>query len=501
MTLVKDRPPEEEREGRDEELERALAPRPAPEPPHANNRPRLHSDRERRSPDFLCSLDAERAVLGAVLLWPHALEYVSAIVGTEDFWHPAHATIFRAMHDVSRDRVSIDIVSLSAKLRDYDRLNAVGGMQYLGELTESVVAFASVEEHARLVVKMARRREITRISTALREAAMNGDDAAIEGLLARAAKASPIAKDGPVDLESAMIEVIERTVQAMEAAASGEESAHLGLRTGIDPIDEQIRAGLMGGDTVVIAGGTSAGKSALAQQIATNIVHERPDEIVIYASLEMDRVLLAEREVGALASEARFVDEYGMERTAEVPQHLLRTGQFSADQAAAFEAVMRRDLSAYGRFETIDDFALGIEGLRAYVTRARAHRGRKIAAVIIDYLQLLAPESDDYRAEAAIANVSRQCKMLAKNEKCVVFLLSQFNRKYSADDRPRLGHLKGGSCIEQDASVAILLHRPDLAAAKTIAYVDKNRHGPVFETQLEFVGVAKRFTWSGRGTE
>lgn len=469
-----------------------------PSDPEIEATERALESSEQSAAKALWDLEAEMSVLASAMLYPESIPLLAATVQPRHFYHPAHALIWQVQTELATRGEVVDIVSVSRGLSDRGRLNAIGGMQYLGEITEFFVSSPSSESHAKLVVEMHQRRALLSMATELRRATLAGDMAEVERVLGRAAEIragdSKAADEGTLFDE--LVAAIETGVEAMEAYASGSPVASRGLATGIKPLDDGMPGGFLDGDTVIVAGGTSAGKSVLVSQFGESFAEQRQDQIVIVFSLEMKRRTHAERELAKLASRIEFVDDFGVPKRTTIPTHAFRTGAFTADQGKAFEGVMGLDLSSlYSRIHVIDDFDLGIDGLRTRIARIKARTRRKVAAIIIDYLQLLAPDDDSPHGEAAVSAVSRACKKLASKESCVLVLVSQFSRKYDTKDRPRLSHLKYGSAIEQDASTVILLHRPDLASSKTTAYVDKARHTGTFEAELIFRGESQDFTW------
>lgn len=466
--------------------------------PHGPRGRDIYPGRDKREPhddELLSDLEAERAVLGSLVFAPALLPLAQTLIRAEHFSHPAHSLIFSAYGEAAAriektgTSAQLDFVAVCAVLRDWERLNAVGGMQYIGELAECVPTAANLENHCRIVVELSQRRALLAQVTQLRRAILTAEMADVERALAKCADVTAaLAPETPTDLYTAMISSFEVTARAIEDRASGREPSVGVPLFGIARIDARLPTGAEDGDTVVIAGGTSAGKSTLAQQSSETIATARPDEIVIVASLEMTRASIAQRAISRRAAAIDIGNGYSGTRSVAVPLHVLKTGAFTEDQYAAFEGTMNCNLEIYQRIHVIDDMSLGMQGLRSAAVRLSAKCKRKIAAIFVDYLQLMTPDDEARRGEQAVAWVSRQCKLLAMQMRCVVVLLSQFNREYADKDRPRLSHLKGGSAIEQDASTVILLHRPNLAEGKTDVYVDKGRNTGVFQDQMTFDG-------------
>lgn len=418
-------------------------------------------------------LEAERAVLGAVLLsaqWGEpVLPVVSAIVRSADFYHPAHAVVFEAIAAVAaRPDERLDAVSVCAELRARGRLNAVGGMSYVNGLFDAVSGPSNAETHARIVADCAqRRRVIAAAREAIERAARGGASWAgdvskrVSAALESRADATPL-----LSLRDRAGYVAER--MTLRRSASARER---GLSTGLAALDRLTPGGLLPGQLIVLAGRPGLGKTSLFLQLALVAASSGKGSALLF-TLEMEADELVERALCARA----LVDSA---RAAE--------GQLSeSDADAILEAVPQLE-----RLPVLFDprSRLRMADVRARVLSLRSRE--PLAFVGLDYLQLLEDDSSADTREEAIASATRECKLLAKEAGVPLLLLSQFNRANEKDKRaPRISDLRGSGAIEQDADKVWMIHSdaPDEDAEPEVEIiVGKQRKGPKGAARVRFV--------------
>jgi replicative DNA helicase len=426
-------------------------------------------------------IEAEKAVLGAVLLDNAVFSTASATVIASDFYHPAHAVIFECMLALNARGEPIDVVTLSAELRNRERLNAVGGMQYLGELTETTPTVANAENHGRIVADLAQVRRMIGVAHEIvsrgygeRGAADSFLDYAAAQVFAVAQKRS---KSTLIPLETAVQEAFERIEKTMERGAriSGTES-------GFRDLDE-MTSGMHPGQMIVIAARPAMGKTSFVLCLTANAA-KSSGKPVLFFSLEMPRVELANR---LLCAEAN------------VDQSLLRSNMMTEDQMTALTNAASRiyNLPIY-----IDDSGeLTLMDLRAKARRMKAERD--LSLIVIDYLQLMkaSREGMDSR-EREISEISRGLKQLAKECGVPIIALSQLNRAVEnrTDKRPQLSDLRESGAIEQDADMVMFIYRDEIynkdTEDKGIAeiIIGKQRNGPTGTARLRFIGSLTKFT-------
>jgi len=432
------------------------------------------------------AIESEMALLGSMLLDPVVIGDVIQIVrSAEDFYRPAHASIYAVLVE-SYDRHNAgDIAMVHQALRDKGLLEAVGGSEYLIDLAESVPAAVNAPHYARVVAEKAVvRRLINAAGEILRKAHAAGDD--VRALLDEAERAIfEIAQHSQRSESQPLPELL---VQAMEAIESRlEEGAITGLRTGFRGLDE-LTSGFQSGDMIILAARPSMGKTAFALNVAENVA--LLGKAVGIFSLEMGRQQLAQR---LLCSRS------------EVDSQRLRRNFINKEEFGALLQAM--DELSQAPIHIDDTPGLSILELRAKARRMASKH--ELGLVVIDYLQLMSGPSREGRQQE-VAEISRGVKALARELDVPVMCLSQLNRaaEHREDKRPRLSDLRESGSIEQDADVVMMLHREDYYRQHQEDYepsnvaeliIAKQRNGPTDTVKLTWVGSSTKFKdFSGR---
>lgn len=449
-------------------------------------------------------LDAEAAVLSAILLSGHAFDEVQEFLKTEDFYSEANRRIFEAVLDLQRTSTPVDVVSIASWLRSRERLEQIGGSPYLADLTDATPAVAHVATHARTVQQKARLRRL--IATCQKFAAEGyGDCGEVQEFIDQAEQSIfELARTSQKTAVRPLRDALHRAFEILsEAAKRGE--AITGMSTGFVELDRRC-SGLHPGDLYIVAGRPGMGKTSFVLNMAVNIAQprrvveggteiEKPGYGVAFFSLEMPREQLASR---ILASEGR------------VDVSKLRSGQIRGeDWHKLTEAA-----AMLGRIPLwLDDTpAISLLDLRAKLRRLQAEisrdsgdapRAEKLGVVIIDYLQLMSGRRDAGSREQEISEISRGLKQLAKEMGVCVIALSQLNRQVETrttkDKRPQLSDLRESGAIEQDADAILFIYRdeyyfedsPDQGIAEII--VAKQRNGPTGKCRTRFESAYTRF--------
>ncbi len=432
------------------------------------------------------SLEAEMAVLGAMMLSPEALGLCVQILDADAFYRPEHRVLFRCLTDLFDQNRPIDLVTMREALGQRGELEAVGGEEYLVALADAVPTVANAEYYARVVKEKALLRGlINAAAEIIRDAHTPGDD--VDTILNRC--------------EQRIFEVVERKIvgQALDVRSIlaevmqkldpvGRQSV-TGIPTGFVDLDDRTR-GLQPGELIVLAARPSVGKSALALNIAEHVAvdENRP---VAFFSLEMSKEELAVRLLSARA---------------EVDSQKLRKGQLATREARRVVQDVLPVLSSAPLF--IDDTA----GLRVIDLRAKARRlvsRHRIELIIVDYLQLMTSPGAESR-QVEVAGISRGLKALARELNVPLLAVAQLRRESEGHNRPRLSDLRESGAIEQDADVVLLLHReamrhvpgsPEYERARGTAelIIAKQRNGPTDTIRLTWQPEFTRFrTWSPR---
>ncbi len=430
------------------------------------------------------SLDAERAVLGGVLLENNALNTILQVLSPDDFYSRGNAIIFDGMAELFRRGQPVDTVTLRAWLVDRGSYQKAGGDEQLLSLTNTIPTVANIEQHAAIIREKA---NVRRMISACHEIAAEGygDYGEAEQYFDQSEKrVFEIGKQrGGMPYEHVK-EIVFRAIQRVQDAASRGERI-IGLPTGLDKLDE-MTAGLKGSELLIIAGRPGMGKTAFALNVAVAAAASRGVTVAVF-SLEMRKEELVQR---ILCGEAR------------VDGGRMRNGLLSAQdwQRLMGAAGPLTDLKLF-----IDDTAaLTVTALRGKARRIRSEHG--LGLVVVDYLQLMRSGVKNDSREQEISEISRSLKALAKELDVPVIALSQLNRgvetRPGKDKRPQLADLRESGAIEQDADVIMFVYRPEVYAkdeerqqlrglAEII--VGKQRSGPTGIVRCKFFHEFTRF--------
>ncbi|MCB9654845.1 MAG: replicative DNA helicase [Deltaproteobacteria bacterium] len=423
-------------------------------------------------------LEAERAVLGSVLLNNEAIYTALEELSPEDFYRPAHQILFKAMTALAVKSEPVDAVTLSASLKGTGELEAVGGLAGIISLSEAVPTAANVKHYAGIVRRAGMLRNLIGAATSIVQEAYSSTDP--EGTVDLAEKAifevcKSKARQGMTPISAIVADAFKRIEKLAE-----EKKAITGVPTGILDLDSKT-AGLQPADLIIIAGRPSMGKTAFALGLALHSATVESRKIAIF-SLEMSKESLVTR---MLCSEGR------------IDSSRLRGG-FLADEDWPKLARAAGRLSEAHVF--IDDSgSLSVLELRAKCRRIAAETG--LDMVMVDYLQLMRGSPNAQSREQEISEISRGLKSLAKELSLPVVALSQLNRSVEqrADKRPGLADLRESGAIEQDADVIMFIYRDeaynpeteDRGVAEII--IGKQRNGPIGVVRSRFFHEFTRF--------
>lgn len=419
---------------------------------------RFRTDREEmgklfdRTPPH--AVQAERSLLGSILLDPGVLNDVVEIVPTpESFYKEAHGTIYKALVDTFDAHQSGDLVQLTETLRARGVLDRVGGTGYLMELAEAVPSAASAPYYAKLIADAARLRKLIDAAGEILHDAYTGSDGTPDG----AKRVIDLAEKKIFDIASEDINaepesLKELLIAEMTRIDEADGKPIMGVGTGYPDLDE-LTSGLQPEELIILAARPSMGKTAmclnLAEQIAFGGITPwepkrkgRPVPVGLF-SLEMSRGALVQR----LLSSRSGVDASKLRNGMVSPEEYQRLKQASSELA---DAPM-----------IIDD----TPGMTVLTLRAKARRMKQrhdIGCIVIDYLQLLSsPTAARESRQVEVSEISRSIKALARELRVPVICLAQLNRgaEQREGNRPRMSDLRESGSIEQDADVVMLLHR------------------------------------------
>jgi replicative DNA helicase len=423
------------------------------------------------------NLEAEQAVLGAMMLEPEVGSSVFEMLQPEDFYRDNHRLIFSAIRELFEKSDPIDLVSVAEILRQQGRLEQVGGIATISEIARSVPSAANVEYYAKIVTEKALLRQLIRVSSSILERGYEPGEEA-RGLLEEAEKlilelSRRRVKDGFSFIRDVLLETFEK-IEYLYA----NKGNLTGVPTFFTELD-RMTSGWQPSDLVIIAARPSMGKTAMVLNMAQNAAVRAKVPVAIF-SLEMSKEQLVQR---MLCGEAM------------VDQQRVRTGELlDADWPKLSRAV--GPLSDAPIF--IDDtVGISLAELRSKARRLKIEHN--LGLVVIDYLQLLSVGKKTESRQQEVAQISRTLKGLARELKVPVIALSQLNRgvEQRQDKRPIMSDLLESGAIEADADVISFIYRDEYynhdSEKKGIAelIIAKHRNGPVGTIELGFL---KEFT-------
>jgi replicative DNA helicase len=432
------------------------------------------------------NLDAEASILGGVLLRNDVLTQLDTLE-VEDFYDHKHKVVFQAIRNLEATARPIDIVTLENEIAKAGKLEAIGGVAFLGELTLRVPTADNVLAYTEIVTDKHQARKLMLAAGEISERGYEDGLEVRDYLDDAEAKIFEVTqrrdKTGPEPIKGLVKKVFSSLDERFKA-----EGGITGVPTGFTDLDVKT-AGLQPTELVILAARPAMGKTSFAMSLAQNAATTAGWPVLVF-SLEMSSTQLAER---MLCSEAR-VDSSALRRG-----QLQRQDMTNLTYAAA--SLSKAPI-------LIDDTpALSLRELRARARRFRSNKelfgDRKFGLIVIDYLQLMrgSPQAAKASREQEISEISRGLKALAKELSCPVLALSQLNRSLEqrTDKRPQLSDLRESGAIEQDADVILFIYRDVVynkeAENPNIAEViiGKNRHGATGTVETHFEGRFTRF--------
>jgi replicative DNA helicase len=425
--------------------------------------------------------EAERTVLGAVLVDNEAFNAAAELLTREDFYREGHRRLFDAMANLAERSQPIDLITLKDELARAQALEAVGGATYLAGLLDGLPRISNVADWCRIVKEKAVLRNLIRAGSRIVESCFEAEEDPAE-LLDKAEKAIfDIAERRVRQGFIGIREIVKESFRTIDQLSQSQELV-TGVPTGFVDLDERT-SGLQRGDLVIVAARPAMGKTSFCLNVAQH-ASLRAGKTVGVFSLEMSKEQLVLR---MLCADAR------------VDAHRLRRGKLH-------EKDWTRLAKAYGELSTarifIDDSAsLTPLEMRAKCRRLKAEHGLDL--VIVDYLQLMNAAGRAENRQQEIASISRSMKGLAKELEVPVIALSQLSRAPEArtEKRPQLSDLRESGAIEQDADVVMFIYREDAyrddvaeenrGVAEII--IGKQRNGPTGTIKLVFIKEYTRF--------
>ncbi|PIS38697.1 MAG: replicative DNA helicase [Candidatus Nealsonbacteria bacterium CG08_land_8_20_14_0_20_43_11] len=422
------------------------------------------------------NLEAERSLLGCLLLDNDAIIKVVDFFQPRDFYKRIHQEIYKAMVEIFEKNDPIDLLSVSARLKEKELLEEIGGNSYLTDLVNSVPTSTHALSYAKIVQRKRILRDLIDISEEIREMGYNESED-IDVLLDRAErKIFSIAQKSLTQAFQAVKDMLADAFERIDSLYKHKGAAR-GVPTGFTDLDNLL-AGFQRSDLIVLAARPSIGKSALALNIAANIATQQKVPVGIF-SLEMSNDQIVDRFIAAEAN---------------MDLWRLRTGKLSAEGEDNDFSRIQAALGVLSEAPIyIDDAAtINILQMRAMARRLQAEKG--LGLLVVDYLQLMEPRNPMVTMVQQMTEISRSLKGLAKELNVPVLAISQLSRavEQRVPQIPRLSDLRETGAIEQDADVVIFIYREDRyqpdTSRKNIAdiIVAKHRNGPVGNVELYF---------------
>ncbi len=438
------------------------------------------------------NLDAERSVLGAVLLDNHTLDAAIEKLKPEDFFLDQHRRVFQQMIVLGESQQAIDLVTLTEQLNRQGDLEAAGGAAYLAQLVDGVPRISNIEHYARIVKEKSMLRGLIHQTHAIQQQAFEAEEEADTILDYAESSIFQLAEER---VRAGLIgarELVQKNIGRLEQIFK--EGKHItGLSTGYSQLDN-LTSGLQPSELIILAARPSMGKTSLALNLVENVAirrEEKPAPVAVF-SLEMSKESLLQR---LLASAAR------------VDSHKFRTGHLGRDDWARMTQALARIAEAPLWIDDAGSSSVVEIGAKA----RRMKRDKGLSLVIVDYLQLISSRGRFNSRNDEVSSMTRGLKGLAKELKVPVIVLSQLTRAPERDERrPQLADLRDSGAIEQDADVVIFIHRPNVykhdqtpeERAEAEIIIAKQRNGPTDKVGFVFLSQFTRFeekapeTWS-----
>jgi replicative DNA helicase len=426
------------------------------------------------------NLEAERSVLGAVLLDNNALNAAIENLRAEDFFLDQHRRVFTQMIALSESQQAIDLITLTEQLHRHGDLEAAGGAPYLASLADGLPRVSNIEHYARIVKEKALLRNLIHATHNIQQRAFEGEDGADAVLDNAESSIFALAEDrvrvGLLPIKDIVRDNFERLEKIFR-----EGKSITGISSGYAELDK-LTSGLQPSELLILAARPSQGKTALALNLAENIGIRAGLPVAIF-SLEMSKESLLQRLLASVA---------------QIDAHKFRTGHLSREDWSR----MTEALGIISSSPLWIDDAGSISVLEIGAKARRLKRDKGLSLLIVDYLQLITARGRFGNRQEEVSSISRALKGLAKELQIPVLVLSQLTRAPERDERgPQLSDLRESGAIEQDADVVMFIYRPDFFKAgatpeereATELRIAKQRNGPTDTVKFVFRSRLTRF--------
>ena len=437
------------------------------------------------------NIDAEKTILGAILLDNSAHSEAAERLEPDDFSLDSHKRIFLRMSELMNEQRAVDIVTLANELARAKEIESVGGVAYLASLTEGLPMRPVIEDYIRIVKDKSLLRKLMLICSAAIARAADQSETALEVLDAAESQLLEVSEKGITRGLEALDQIVQKSFGSIDNLYKQSREV-TGLATEFTELD-RMTSGLQKGELVIIAARPSMGKTAFAINIAENAAIKSKAIVAVF-SLEMSKESLLRR---MLASQA-WVD-----------QRKLQTGFLGREDQERLQNALEQLVES--RLFIDDSAGISLAEMRAKARRLKQTIGG-LDMIVVDYLQLMSatlPSAGGKRYEnrtQEVSAISRGLKALAKELDVPVVALSQLSRaseRRGDDKRPMLSDLRESGSIEQDADVVAFIHREayynrdeeqsESDRAKSEIIIAKQRNGPTGTVHLNFISRFTRF--------
>ena len=428
------------------------------------------------------SIEAERSVLGALLISADSWDGVAEVVSAADFYRPEHRAIFRQIALLVDRSEPVDVITVADRLLATGELDSAGGHSYLSELAEQTPTASNVRAYAKAVRERSVLRQLITAAQDIASAGFNPEGRSSEELVDEAERLIMQISEGgqKVGGPQAMGDLLSGALERIEELynTGGDIT---GLTTGFIDLD-RMTSGLQSSDLVIVAGRPSMGKTSFAMNLVENAALSSDRPIMVF-SMEMPAEQLVIRMLSSLG---------------RIDQSRVRTGKLEQDDWPKLSSATEKlkDTQIF-----IDDTpALTPTDLRSRVRKLIREQG-DLGMIMVDYLQLMRVAGSNEGRTAEISEISRSLKAIAKEFRCPVVALSQLNRSLEQrpNKRPVNSDLRESGAIEQDADVIMFIYRDEVynedSLDKGVAeiIIGKQRNGPIGMCKLSFQGQFTRF--------
>lgn len=418
------------------------------------------------------SLDAEQAVLGALLKDPECLPIVSDMLKIDHLYLPQHKAIYTAILNIDTIGGRIDPLVVLEELKKEGVYDDIGGKTYLMKIADAVPSTKNVESYIKIIIDKFYLRTLMVTAREILDATSNGNDSPDALLDLAEQKIYDIRRgkntSGPAKISDIVMSDVFERLKKLASADPKEKEQYIGIPTGFSYLDKVLGGGFHRSDFIVVGARPAMGKTSFALNVARNIAMK--GRKVLFFSLEMSKEQLAQR---IISTEARIVS------------NKLRTGDITDSDWEKLGLALQNLINCELYF---DDTA----NINVPEMKARALRMKDIDCIVIDYLQLMSGTKRTENRVNEVSEITRSLKMMAKDLNIPVVTCSQLSRgvaKNNGDHRPQMTDLRESGTIEQDADIVLMLHREDYYKNDPDAETDpesvniaevivgKNRHG------------------------